>query len=242
MDLDRSRADWTTLGERDPLWAVLVSAEGRHEGWDPDAFLATGRDEVATVLARIAGLGLAHGHAAAIDFGCGAGRLSQALRDRFDHVVGVDFSLPMLERARRLDPLGRCEFVPSDRPDLGAFAEASFDLAYSSLVLQHIPTAAARRYLAELVRVVRPGGVVAVQVASHPDRSVKGRVAAVLPRPAMRFVQRRVLGYPAPMDMYPLTAADVASAAGPLGRVVDAWDEPMYGGHWVYTRYVIERR
>ncbi|SES39855.1 Methyltransferase domain-containing protein [Pedococcus cremeus] len=241
MDLERTRADWTALGAQDPLWAVLVTPEGRHDGWDPTAFLATGRDEVSAVLGRIAALGLRPGTGSALDFGCGAGRLTQALRDHVERAVGIDFSEPMLERARSLDVDGRCEFVHSERPDLSVFGDATFDIAYSSLVLQHIPTAAARGYLAEMVRVVRPGGVVAVQVATRPDQSLKGRVAAVLPRRAMRFAQRRLLGYPAPMDMYPLSRTDVEAAVSAHGRIAAAWDEPMYGGHWVYTRYVIER-
>lgn len=241
MDLDRTREDWTTLGAQDPLWAVLVTPQGRHDAWDRDAFLATGRAEVTDVLARIRAGGWTSGHGAALDFGCGAGRLTQALRDHFDQVVGVDFSEPMLERARELDAGRRCEFVHNTSSDLTVFADDSFDLAYSSLVLQHIPTKIARTYLSELLRVVRPGGLVVAQVASRPDTSAKGLLTRVMPRAVMRFVQRRVLGYPAPMDMYPLSPTDVALAAGDRGQVVASWDEPMYGGHWVYTRYLLER-
>ena len=240
MDLDRTWEDWTTLGAQDPLWAILVTPQGRHDAWDREDFLATGRAEVTDVLARIRAGGWTSGHSAALDFGCGAGRLTQALRDHFDHVVGVDFSEPMLERARQLDADRRCEFVHNTRSDLSVFADDRFDLAYSSLVLQHIPTPIARTYLAELLRVVRPGGLVAVQVASRPDTSAKGLLTRVMPRSLMRFVQRRVLGYPAPMDMYPLSPDDVTTAAQGRGEVVAAWDEPMYGGHWVYTRYLIE--
>jgi SAM-dependent methyltransferase len=242
MDLDRTRADWTTLGAQDPLWAVLVNPQARHEGWQSQEFLETGRREVDDVLARVRALGMAPGTGAAVDFGCGAGRLSLALRAHFDRVVGIDFSAPMLARARALDPDGTCQFVLNDSPDLQSFPTASFDLAYSSLVLQHIPTRRAAVYLSELVRLVRPGGAVVVQVATRPDGSAKGRLAAVMPRPLMRFVQRRVLGYPAPMDMYPMRRSTVEAAVGEHGRVVAAWDEPMYGGHWRYTRYVLERR
>jgi SAM-dependent methyltransferase len=241
MDLDRTRQDWTTLGARDPLWAVLVTPQGRHDAWDREAFLATGRAEVTEVLTRIRDGGWAPGHGSALDFGCGAGRLTQALRDHFDHVVGVDFSVPMLARARELDADRRCDFVHNDRADLSVLADASFDLAYSSLVLQHIPTALARAYLSELLRVVRPGGLVVVQVASRPDTSARGLLTRVMPRPLMRFVQRRLLGYPAPMDMYRLSPADVSAATHAWGQVVASWDEPMYGGHWVYTRYLLER-
>jgi SAM-dependent methyltransferase len=240
VDLDRTRRDWTRLGEEDPLWAVLVRPEGRHGAWDAEEFLATGREEVDAVLRRLGALGKLSARRRALDFGCGAGRLTQALRRHFDRVTGVDFSAPMLARARQLDLDRQCEFVLNERPDLSVFVDDTFDLAYSSLALQHIPTARARTYLAELVRVVRPGGLLAVQVLTGTDASVKGLVTRATPRPVMRFVQRRLLGYPAPMDMYRLSPRDVTTAVGDGGRVVASWHEQMYGGQWVYTRYVVE--
>ena len=241
MGLDKTRRDWIKLGNEDPLWAVLVTPEGRHGGWDPEAFLATGREEVDAELDRIRLLGAVSARGRALDFGSGAGRLTQGLRRQFDEAVGVDFSLPMIERARQLDTSGSCTFVLNEREDLSVFDDASFDLAYSSLVLQHIPTANARVYLSELVRVVRPGGWVTVQVATRPDASGKGRLAASLPLPVVRFLQKRVLRYPAPMDMYPLSPAQVGEAVGSRGRIVDSHDEPLRGGHWVLTRYLVER-
>jgi SAM-dependent methyltransferase len=236
MTHDDHREDWEVLGAADPLWAVLVRDDGRHGRWDPDEFLETGRREVDEVLERIHALGLDPGSAAALDFGCGAGRLTQALRRHFDRVVGVDVSAPMLEHARSLDVGRRCEFIQLGGTDLADQSDGTFDLAYSSLVLQHIPTEAALRYLTELLRVVRPGGVVAVQVASRPDRSVRGALTRVLPRAVLR-----VLRYPAPMDMYPITTDDVVAAVAGHGRLVGAWDEEMYGGHWRYRRYILER-
>jgi len=241
LGLHKTRRDWIRLGQEDPLWAVLVTPEGRREGWDPESFLATGREEVDAELERIRLLGLGLGSGRALDFGCGAGRLTQALRRHFAEVVGVDFSPPMIERARELDPTGSCTFALKERSDLGDFADGSFDLAYSSLVLQHIPTEHAIRYVGELLRVVRPGGVLSIQVATRPDTSFKGRLHAVLPLPVVRFLQRRVLRYPAPMDMYPLAPEQVSAAIGARGKIVDALDEHMRGGHWELTRYVVER-
>ncbi|MCE1178621.1 MAG: class I SAM-dependent methyltransferase [Micrococcales bacterium] len=242
MSLDRTRRDWTTLGAEDPLWAVLVSPSTRHEGWQPDDFFRTGREEIEGLLDKVRGLGLTPGTGAAIDFGSGAGRLAQALRDHFDRVVGVDVSPTMIERAQALDVEHRVEFVLNEAEDLSRFPDGSFDFANSALVLQHIPPPYAAGYLAELVRVLRPGGIAAVQVATRPDRSWRGVLTRVLPRPAMRFLQKQVLRYPAPMEMHPLSAGDVATAAAQHGGVVRAaWDEDMYGGHWVYTRYVIEK-
>jgi SAM-dependent methyltransferase len=242
VSLKQIKSDWTTLGDADPLWAVLADPGRRGGRWDNATFLATGRAEVDAALAHAARLGLTR-RGEALDFGCGAGRLSLALADRVTHVVGVDISAPMLARARELDPTGRCEYIESVDPDLRRFGESSFDVVFSSLVLQHVPQPTAQVYLAEMVRVLRPGGALIVQVATSPDHSAKGFLVRILPRRAVRVAQRRVLGYPAPMDMYPLRGADVeATIERAGGTVLDVVPDPMYGGNWRYARYFATNR
>jgi SAM-dependent methyltransferase len=246
MDLQQTKSDWTALGTKDPLWAVLTAPDRRHGKWDAETFLATGRSEVREALARLPALGLHPGRERALDFGCGAGRLTLALADEVDEVVGVDISAPMLATAREFERAhphrARCTFVESDAPDLGRFPDADFDIVFSSLVLQHLPPPVARGYLAEMIRVLRPGGAVIVQLVTGPDASVKGLLTRVLPLGAIRFAQRRLLRYPAPMDMHPMGRIEVeAVAAQSGGRLVDAVDEPMYGGNWHYTRYYVTR-
>ena len=187
-------------------------------------------------------VGLAPGSERALDFGCGAGRLTIALADRVDTAVGVDISEPMLAKARELDTHGRCTFVHNDGADLARFSDASFDVVMSSLVLQHLPQDLARGYLAELVRVLRSGGALVVQLVTGPDSSLRGLLVRVLPLRAVRFLQRRVLRYPAPMNMHPMGRTELESVATEAGaRVVDAVDEPMYGGNWRYTRYYLTK-
>src|SRR6478672_3475874 len=242
MNLHQIRSDWTALGTDDPLWAVLATPDRRHGRWDAEAFLATGRDEVAAVFTHLDEVGLAPAEERALDFGCGAGRLTIALADRVGSAVGVDIAEPMLAKARELDTAGRCDCVRNDREDLAQFDDASFDVVMSSLVLQHLPPNLARRYLAELVRVLGPGGALIVQLVTAPDRSLRGVIVRLLPLRAVRFLQRRVLRYPAPMNMHPMSRDDlesVVTAAG--GRLVDAVEEPMYGGNWRYTRYYVTR-
>ena len=95
-----------------------------------------------------------------LDAGCGTGSLTFALARRAEavSVTGIDFSEAYVEfaRGRNTDP--RIEFHAGDACDM-PFADARFDRALSMLVLNFIPDAP--RAAAEMVRVTRPGGVVA---------------------------------------------------------------------------------
>ncbi len=242
MSLDDVASDWTRLGAEDPLWAVYVEPGTKNGGWDHEAFFATGRREVAASMARLEALGLPNRFDVALDFGAGVGRLSQPLQAYAGQVIGVDVSLPMLDEARRLAPPGsRIRFVHSTRPDLAFQPTASVDLVYSSLVLQHLPRALASGYLREFLRVLRPGGVAVVQVVSRPRATLRGLAAALLPQPVVGLLQTRLLGYPAPMRMTPISRSQLRRAVGSAGELADAGPDPSYGGHWVHVRYVVVR-
>lgn len=235
--------DWTRLGTDDPLWAVYVAPGTRGGKWDIDAFFDLGRREVDGALAELERQGLSPGRHRALDFGCGVGRLSQALAHHVDEVIGVDIASSMLAKARELDrSKGRVMFVLNQRPDLNDVSTGSVDIVYSSLVLQHMPPELARGYLREFVRVLAPGGVAIFQVASRPTRSIKGLLFRLAPWSVLRWAQRRLLRYPAPMRMSKMSADDVRAAlAGTGARLAAAIDDDSYGGHWYYTRYYVAK-
>jgi 2-polyprenyl-6-hydroxyphenyl methylase/3-demethylubiquinone-9 3-methyltransferase len=88
-----------------------------------------------------------------LDVGCGKGRFAARLAERGARVVGVDISEAMLTAA---EGLTRVRAASRRLP----FADASFDCAMAVEVLEHLPSVEAT--LAELRRVVRPGGVIAI--------------------------------------------------------------------------------
>jgi SAM-dependent methyltransferase len=237
---DGVRRDWVRLGEEDPLWAVYVDADKRGGRWDPEQFLATGRADVAASASWLTELGVGPRWGRVLDFGCGAGRLSQALAEHADEVVGVDVSPPMLDVARELDASGRCAFVLNESQDLGQFTASSFDLVYSELVLQHLPAPVIDGYLAEFVRVLRPGGVALLQCTTRPLWTFKGTVWRMLPTRLVGLVQQKFLGYPAPMRMTryaPARLRSVVEKAG--GSVVATRTVDDRSTHWRSTRFVI---
>jgi demethylmenaquinone methyltransferase/2-methoxy-6-polyprenyl-1,4-benzoquinol methylase len=97
-----------------------------------------------------------------LDVATGTGMVAAELRRRADcTVVGIDQSAQMLERARRRfasEPAGRVELVEAQAERL-PFADASFDALSFTYLLRYVDDPAAT--LAELARVVRPGGRVA---------------------------------------------------------------------------------
>lgn len=95
------------------------------------------------------------------DLGCGPGRHLAELAGRGVVPVGIDLSSGMLGRARR-----RCDWLV--QADLRALPlrSGSLDGVWSSYALLHLDPAGLAAALAEAVRVLRPGGALAVVLAS----------------------------------------------------------------------------
>jgi SAM-dependent methyltransferase len=159
---------WERLGRRDPFWAVLTDPSKRGGGWDREEFFRGGAKEIAAALWRAEQLGLRLSRRRALDFGCGVGRITQALADHFERCDGVDISTSMLEAARlhNRHP-GRCTYHLNTAPDLRLFDAASFSFVYSTLVLQHMEPQYSQAYIRELLRVLAPGGLLVFQLPSH---------------------------------------------------------------------------
>jgi len=101
----------------------------------------------------------------ALDAGCGSGRHTRALAERYDDVIGIDTSAPLIDIARH-------HAGPNVRyvvGDLVSFSDATgFDLVFSSTTLHHVQELdAALMHLRDLVR---PGGLAILidNVASRP--------------------------------------------------------------------------
>ena len=159
-----SDREWDSLARLDPLWAICSRDDARNGRWELDAFFASGADEIAAVFshpeARPARFG------AALDFGCGAGRVVRALSTRFELCYGVDSSAEMVKLARELNrDLENCVFEQKSYPLLAEIRSDSIDFVYSSFVLQHLASEReALDYVREFARVVRPGGTIVFQL------------------------------------------------------------------------------
>lgn len=98
-----------------------------------------------------------------IDIGCGNGAFTELLVERCapSHIVGIDPSAGQLAFARSRHRDGIAEFQQGDATTLPV-GDHSFDAAAMALVIFFVPQPS--KGLAEMVRVVKPGGTISAYV------------------------------------------------------------------------------
>jgi SAM-dependent methyltransferase len=188
-DLHEVRQVWEAQAESDPLWAILSEPDKRGRKWNLREFLATGGSLVASLLDRADAAGADQRYGTAVDFGCGIGRLSQALAGRYAAVMGIDVSQTMIGIAKRVNRHGeRVTYLHNPSTDLAPIDDGFADLVFSVITLQHIRPSLAESYVHEFFRIAKPGGLIIFHVPSHihEDYLLPDAVDAPLPPDACR--------------------------------------------------------
>jgi demethylmenaquinone methyltransferase/2-methoxy-6-polyprenyl-1,4-benzoquinol methylase/phosphoethanolamine N-methyltransferase len=119
----------------------------------------------------------------ALDVGCGTGTLALALRSRLGTGAahGIDASPEMIEVARgKAAKAGAGVDFRVALVEALPFPDATFDLVTSSLMLHHLPDALKRAGLAEIRRVLRPGGRFLALDFAAPSHSPLGHLLALV--------------------------------------------------------------
>jgi demethylmenaquinone methyltransferase/2-methoxy-6-polyprenyl-1,4-benzoquinol methylase len=115
-----------------------------------------------------------------LDLGCGTGDLSVMLgilADNDVEITGLDYSVPMLERARqKAEKAGvadRVRFISGEANNL-PFSEGYFDCVGISFAFRNLTykTTLQRPHLAEVKRVLKPGGRYVVVESSQPENRI----------------------------------------------------------------------
>jgi len=201
-DVRQLQEIWEAQAASDPLWAILSEPVKRGRKWDLQEFFATGEELVSEWLGRAIAAGADVEYGTAVDFGCGIGRLSQALADRYAAVVGVDISRTMIEIAKRINRYGeRVTYLHNPRCDLSVIRNEFADLVFTVIVLQHIRPTLAESYIHEFFRITKPGGLLIFHVPSHLAQDFVPSDAQDTPLPPHACTAEVALAAEAPLTM-----------------------------------------
>ncbi|MBN8482442.1 MAG: class I SAM-dependent methyltransferase, partial [Xanthomonadales bacterium] len=240
--LEQLREVWSRLGSDDPLWAVLSRPDKRGGRWDIDEFFATGQAEIDVQMRFLEAAGWPKRRVRALDFGCGAGRVSRALAAHFEHVVGLDVSASMVATARRLNAdRANLEFRENASARLEGIADASIDFVYSMMTLQHIPSSLAHGYVEEFLRVLAPGGVAVFQFVAGADASLRGRMFARLSNRWLNPLRRLAWRRQAVFEMHALDEPALRRmlARDERLRLLESLDDTAAGPGWRGWRWYV---
>ncbi|MDX9911526.1 MAG: class I SAM-dependent methyltransferase [Phycisphaerales bacterium] len=165
-------------------------------------------------VAQVLGLLRPSGDETLLEIGCGYGRLLHHLRPHVARVVGIELAHePLAEAARLLASAGGAELHVGDGVTLQPLGDASIDCACCFTVFQHMTREGVRGYLLELARVLRPGGVAALQFLDDGTRE----------REIVDEAREQSLGY---------SASQVCSAVEAAGLRVERLErEDLEGSH-----------
>jgi SAM-dependent methyltransferase len=197
-------------------WDALAS--------DPDAYVGDperGRIELEGLFDR---LGADPHGGTCVEVGCGPGRMTSALAERFDRVLALDVSPAMIDHARSAVSGAKVDFhvVSGDRLD--GIEDAIADVLVCYLVLQHLPTRdAVLGYVSEFARVLAPRGEAFVQlpVLSAGIRARTWRALRSAAVPAVAVIGPR---YRREFRGYRLTRAELDAGLDRAGLQVVATD------------------
>jgi SAM-dependent methyltransferase len=157
--------DWDARAREAPEYYVATA----RTDWSPEDFFRSGEINVDNEIltdSELLALCREFRRLRVLEIGCGAGRMTRAMAAAFGAVDAVDISGEMIALARRnCEAFPNATFYKNNGTDLAPLPDAAYDFAFSFIVFQHIPAGeVVRRYVREVHRCLKPGGVFKFQV------------------------------------------------------------------------------
>ena len=210
-DQEDMQKGWNARAARDPFFYVETS----HWNGDVDHFFERG-EQTARLL--IDGIQQQYNIATAValDLGCGLGRFSRALANRFSSVIAVDVSNQMIDSAKQLHPWPKfknIDFQVSDGVTL-PIHDNTIDFVWSYEVLQHAPSSdVVQANVTEVGRVLRPNGLAMIHLKTGYQRPMLHTAIRFIPQWLITLMTSD--NWPRPNDgrsNFPWTASNRACA------------------------------
>lgn len=166
--IDESKSKWKKLATEHANYYVL-STYGTEV--TDEQFTASGSADYEELIANDELLGTLQPFVQRriLEIGCGTGRMTEYIAKSFKEVYAVDIAEEMIERAQeRLGAVPTIHLSATNGIHL-PFPDNFFDIVFSFIVFQHMPDKqTVQQNIAEVVRVLRPGGRAKIQLRGTP--------------------------------------------------------------------------
>ncbi|MFH1597589.1 MAG: methyltransferase domain-containing protein [Patescibacteria group bacterium] len=244
MDLKNLQKNWDQFAQTDPLWASLTSPDKKGNKWQIEKFFKSGEVEIRSIIDYVKSLGVSLSRTRALDFGCGPGRLTEALADYFDEVHGVDIAPGMIEFANSHSKhKSRCKYHVNNDDNLKIFPDNFFDLIYSNITLQHMEVRYSKRYIKEFTRIISPGGLIIFQLPSRPRKTLIKLIKSLLPDYLVNLYYGMKHGQRPRMEAYGIKYEELKEFVEKNGAtLIDAKQNQAAGKNWISYQYCFRKR
>lgn len=160
------RAAWDIFARHQPFYHICTDPSLRNPDEAEQASFWKSGDDGMNQIQTFGHLSYRDG--TGVDFGCGMGRLTRAMRALTSKQIGLDISPEMLARARQQnEAFPSMEFRLIDEGRWPVQSE-SCELAISVIVFQHLSTEALmEQAITEFGRVLKPGGKAVFQIITR---------------------------------------------------------------------------
>lgn len=163
---------WQHLGETEPHWSVLTHQQFMQSNFQntKGIFYDSGRMNVGQLLRTLERCGIEPGlFKLCLEYGCGVGRVTRWLAEKFDRVFAYDISESHLHAAQNYLAAEGIQNVTLSHIKLVRDIDKlpKVDLVYSVIVLQHNPPPIIEMIIRELIRSLNSGGVAYFQVPTY---------------------------------------------------------------------------
>lgn len=219
--IKKIQQNWEYIAKKDPFWGVWSKNEMLGGKWNShiDEFFLGGEKEIENYL------GILENHNIPInfkgdclDFGCGMGRVTNALAKHFRFVTGVDISKTMLEKANLYKKTDNIEFILNESNNLSKI-EKQFAFIYTNIVLQHINPKNSIKYLIEFSKKLNDDGVLLFNLPTNV--SFKKKIFSFLPDFLKRRYFKFKLGVDYFFDMYGIKKKRIIKVLTPyFGQII----------------------
>lgn len=245
MDMKDQQIHWNKLGLEDPMWAVCTNGP-KGKLWDKKEFFDSGIQLLNDVMNYCNELEIDFPRNHALDFGCGLGRLSQALCMHFDNVSGIDIAPSMVEQARNFNQyVERCNYSCVEDYEISQFPDGYFDFILTYSTLQHIEPKYVKRYIQSFLRLLGPKGIIVFQEHAEPLQILsrfKNTLKCHTPDTLMQiYKQFRYRNCSEPIiELYGIPKTEmVAFLKNNSAEIIDIIAAPHASGTWKTYQYIV---